>query len=183
MSLKCYTVNTDGIDAPRSDVPVFTDNLGWTNRQASKFYKTCPHLWLPNEPTIYTDANIFLLDSGPLEASLEHSDLVVFRHPYRQTIEQECHDVALRLNTDTTDLKKAYGPRLSSPGLYEAGVLARNCTQAVRQLGEIWWALICRYSLRDQLTLPLALEQLPTLRVFVIEANLREVPWLRFVPH
>lgn len=176
-----YTAIVGNFDLPRSDIPVFTGDLGMVPRLASRFYKTCPHFWF-HGPTCYVDGNISV--QGGFEAVLQllgDADLAIFAHPYWNTIRRECAEVAIG-GFDTASLQHDFADFLDVPGLFECGVLIRAYNERVKRLNEIWWSLICRYSQRDQLTFPIALKAVPDLKVNVLAGSVRNHPQFKFVP-
>ncbi len=177
--MKCYTAITGSYDKPRNDIQVFTDCLGRSPRLASKFYKTHPHLWF-QETTAWIDGNIFVLDNGGLDSLLGEADLALFKHPYRKTVREEC--AILKGKHDTAALQSQYGWLLDHTRLYEGGVMIRRDNPKVRRFNHRWWELIQRYSLRDQVTLPLAMRSVPGLKASIIPDNVRIHPVFRYEP-
>lgn len=177
-----YTAIVGKYDVPRSDIKVFANGFsGLSDRLSSKLYKSCPHLWLA-EPGIWLDGNIFpKVPESEIATLLDGADLAVFKHPFRSTVRQECVDI-LNRGCDTTELQRDFAALIDQNSLCECGVIIRKNTPEVRRFGRVWWTLICRYSVRDQVTFPIAVSLVPELRIKVIGANLREHPMFDFVP-
>lgn len=181
--MKIYSANVGMVDLPRDGVLVFSDDMGLPPRLASRKYKCLPHLFLERgHTTLYLDANVWF--SGNAQEIIGDADIALFAHPYRQTIRQEIaalegshyHEDALRIAAD-------FGEEVDAPGLFECGVLFRRDCDKVTVLNELWWAMVCRYSTRDQLTFPLALHRVPDIKVRIIPGNVRCHPDFVYAPH
>lgn len=180
-----YTAICGAYDQARNDILV----LGDENRTGgihlgileSKLFKILSHLFF-DETTVWVDGNIFpLADEGRIvDELLGDSDLALFNHPFRQTVRQECEFITIT-GHNTGELQRDFKDSIDKENLCECGILVRRNNSRVSRFNEKWWALICRYSVRDQVTFPIAAESVPDLKVNVIKANLREHPMFRFV--
>jgi hypothetical protein len=183
-----YTAITSGIDQPRNDVKVFSEPLiqpYLCDRLSSKVYKILGHLFVKC-PSIWVDVNITL--NVPEKQAMEllyGYDLVVFKHPYRKCVSEEVSKIIEcgYMQSDTGKEFLQEYPDVDKYGLFEAGVIMRSSYKMVARLNEIWWSLICRWSIRDQITLPIAIMQVPQVRVNVVDANIRNHPFFTLVYH
>lgn len=134
---------------------------GWGPRRTARYYKTLPHIHLPDcDVWIWLDANVKLLISQ--EEAVRRwlkSDLATFDHPVRTDLYQEAaacirmnkgDPVALRQQAVTYEL--AGHPK--NWGLAETRVVIRRNTPRIVELNERWWAEIEKHSVRDQVSLP-----------------------------
>jgi hypothetical protein len=150
----------------------------------AKRYKILPHLFFPDEAiTIWCDANIRL--KWPAEAAVDKflgdADMAVFKHPFRATPweefkalrEQKRFDI-LWLQMQLTAQEKAYREEglFEKAPLYECSFLIRRNNEWVNRAMEAWWAQICRWQWRDQVSLPYVLWKHPVkLRVHALNAR------------
>ncbi|MCS7338197.1 MAG: DUF616 domain-containing protein [Verrucomicrobiae bacterium] len=184
-----YTANIGEYDYPRSDgILCFQFGItGTDTRYDARMYKILAHLFI-REPSLWLDANIYL--RAPL-TEIAHEllplgyDIALFQHPYRRNaLEEACAMIEYQLE-DTRrvfEFIKAYEPVLQRVPLYETGVIARAFNSDVAAFNELWWRLVQRYSVRDQLTLPIALDTV-RLKVHIIRGNVRCHEWFEFNPH
>lgn len=149
----------------QKDLVKFTLTEHYANRRNAKIYKVLPHLMLPGyDYYFWVDATHEVIQP-PLriiEDYLRNEDLGVFRHPQRNCVYTEAMEV-LRLNYDEEELvnsqidfyKKINYPEFN--GLLELSAIIRKNTPATQLINLRWWELICKYSSRDQLSLPVVL--------------------------
>lgn len=180
-------------------------------RLNAKMPKIMPHLFTREPVTIWLDGNISTtfsedailreLDWNGLDA-----DMLIFRHPYRTTLEEEINELVV---TDKEDKKKLHafaewcdgngfdlkkmrsyqhrGPQWHLPlTLAECGLIVRDSRHSVmEQFAWLWWSLICRFSARDQLTFPIAVAMLQSqrdLKVHYIDGDIRKHHLFRYHP-
>lgn len=186
-----YTSICGGFEKPRSDIKCFTDSSGAfsTPRWQAKIYKVLGHLYVFEPRTLWIDGNIFLRvkpEQVEREFLPKDVDIGLMKHPYRKNVLQEC-DAVIQCRVETqanvnafiAHFGKAY---LESLPLYECNVIARNNTPQTIQLNLIWWSLICRWSVRDQLTFPMALAASKA-RVRAMNGNVRNSTLFRYKSH
>ncbi len=132
-------------------------------RMSAKWYKMHPHLLFPGERTIWIDSN-YSVTKNP-DPLLEDKELICYEHALRDCVWDELDqcikkkaDKEERLNKFKNMLVNKNFPR--NKGLYQGNVLIREDTAAVRNFDREWWDLIHVYTSRDQLTLPLIIENL-----------------------
>lgn len=185
-----YTAITGGRDHPRDDIKCFTGSVGFDDpRMNAKAYKVLSHLYLPDvRRSLWLDGNIHPLktENQLFDELCMHHDLALFEHPFRQSVADELDFlIEHKIIADGPDVQSfisRWGPLEDLP-LYEGGILLRRHYSAVEEFNAIWWSLICRYSFRDQITLPIAIESTRGLRVAHIKANLRNYPSFEYRDH
>ena len=138
------------IHEPRPDEPPFL---------AAKYRKCHPpecgrSLWL--------DASIWLRDEHILFDALElleSCDIATFRHPYRDCILDEAIESEYtpryrgqKVLRQATKMLEAGHPR--HWGLYSTGIIARNHTPEVLELGHEWWLRCSAETCQDQVSFP-----------------------------
>jgi hypothetical protein len=172
-----YSAIVGNIDLPRDDnIKCFTDVLrNFPNpRLSAKMYKVLFHLFLPEDTewSIWIDGNIKLKVSEDwLIEQTKPKEIGVFNHGERQCIYKEGHFCIEKGKGDPIEIEQqllAY-KRMGYPednGLSYCGVIVRKHTSQIKQLCEQWWAHICRYSIRDQISFPVVfgqyIQHLPT---------------------
>jgi hypothetical protein len=185
-----YTAICGGFDAARSDIQCFTDPGPFAHpRWSAKRYKILSHLWIADTVSIWVDGNIRCLASEQeIIAEFLPGDANVgcFRHPYRKNPIEEAFYIA-EISYDTINNMSGFvcgigQAALTALPLCECGVLVRRNTAEVATMNCAWWSLICRFSIRDQLTFPIAVQS-PGIRLNVVESNVREHPMFKFTPH
>jgi len=179
----------------RHDVPCFTDaGLFRHSVLEAKRYKVLGHLFFPDEFTIWVDGNIKLArDPGAIVAEyLGSADLAVFTHPVHKTVWQEFGCIATQPRFKIPYLQSQLEAQFNAyraEGLpedtpcFECNMLIRRRTPAVERLMEAWWAQICRWQWRDQVSFPYALWKAGRdVKVNVLgrETGIRE-DWLSFI--
>jgi hypothetical protein len=132
----------------------------------AKRYKVLPHLFFPDEPiTTWVDANIAVKvdDERIEERFLGKADMAIFKHPFRNTVEEEFKILQVierfkipwlqsQLNGQEMAYKKEGFP-IDSP-LWECNFIIRRNTPSINRLMDAWWSEICRWQWRDQVSLP-----------------------------
>lgn len=176
-----YTCITDAYDPPRSDsVHVITP------RMASKAPKILSHLFSKGT-SVWLDGNITLNVPEDVLVSewLEGADIATFAHPYRQTVDEEATEcVLIKAETqERIDQFFSIYREVKQMPLYETGVLVRGSHANIVSLNELWWLLYRQFSVRDQLTFPLALSMSLAVKIKCIQGNVRNHPWFTIVPH
>ena len=177
MKKAIYSVITGGYDelpqAPSFvgwDVIMFTDkkhsnSKGWEIRQLPKHndpliqsrdIKIRPHIHVPEYDLVcYMDANQKLIKEPPNET-------MWFRHQRRTNIFQEAEQIINngRFPSDIVnsqiDYYKSNG--YQDCGLYLNGFQVRdNNNKDIKRLNDVWYEETCRFTPRDQLSLPYAI--------------------------
>lgn len=187
-------------DDPSTSVPgwrtIHVDRTQFGSESApNRYFKMLAHksIFPGYDVSIYVDGNIRVIGrTTEFAANFLESGaaLGVFRHPRRQSIEEEAKaclesgklaDVA-RLESELADYTADGFP--DKQGLMETGVVVKNHRhRALDEAMELWWRLFERFDSRDQISLPYAIWKtgLPTL---VIEQSFREPnPYFGLYPH
>jgi hypothetical protein len=171
MKIIAYTA-ISGDYPKRDDIPCFTgEGIFTLGVMEAKIYKILPHLFLDCDISIWMDGNIFLKQDPEFYVNtlLGNADIACFTHPYRNSIHQE-FDVLILQDSRFRDpiiqkkliLQQAFYKERKlglGIGLYECGFIIRRHTPEVISLCETWWAEISRWSFRDQVSFPVALEK------------------------
>ena len=152
-----YTAITGEKDKPRDDIKVFTgENLFINPRYEARMYKTLFHHFIDDEYSIWVDGNVFL--KHPEEWYYEllgDNDIAVLENGFLPTIEAEarlCLKMGKGEPEKIQEQLKVY--QFEQVAHAQTGMLIRRNTPKLRQLSEEWWAHICRYSVRDQISFP-----------------------------
>ena len=164
---------------------------GVSPRLAAKTYKMLPHIVLPEfDGSIWIDGTVRVDSPAFAEEAMSWtsgSGIAMFRHPERDDICDEA-DVSLTMPKYQTGLIASQVahyldcgfPRHS--GLWCGGIIARQHTDLVRQLGEMWLAQVEKWSVQDQLSLPFCLRKLEIIPGG-FPASLYNNPWLTVTGH
>lgn len=167
-----YTAASADYKFKRSDIKQFTgDNIFTNGIMEAKRYKVLGHQFYPtNDTIIWIDSNITLLSNieQAIEQYLGNYDLVVFKHPHRNCIYKEFevlkNDKRFQipyLQNQIVEQEKHYR-KIGHPenyGLWECNFIIRRNTTAVNNLFNDWWAEICRWQWRDQVSFPVVLRR------------------------
>jgi hypothetical protein len=160
-----------------TDWIMFTDDInidapGWTVFLSPKIYENNTlnaRYWKHNPPqgkSLWIDGQIEIIDNRMLDlalSTLEQEDFALWRHPWRDCLYDEaeaCYRVGHgKVVLDQSDfyLKKYSLPK--NNGLWVTGVMARNMSSRMRSFQEAWWNHILTHSVRDQISLPIALHE------------------------
>ena len=133
---------------------------------ASRHPKILPHLYMPEySATLYVDANISVRVDPSLLADkyLDKAPFWVPKHPERKCLFAEAVECAvLRRGTKNALREEVARYALAGTpkdfGLSENGVLLRaHNDDEVIKIMELWWLLFSKGSLRDQISLPVAI--------------------------
>jgi hypothetical protein len=193
MLIETYTSITADKDAKREDIKVFPDYGRFKNPvMNSKVYKILSHKFLNEDITIWLDGNIYL--NVPKEQVVEEwlgdADMAVFEHNHGWSIYGEAEVIRKMFKSrpwiyeevkKQIDYYKSIGiPKIQ---LSMCGMIIRRNKPLVNQFNEAWWAEICRWSQRDQLSFPVVLSKFPELKVNYIKGNIKNHPYLRYETH
>lgn len=120
-----------------------------------------------------------------------HPDVIAtFNHPQRQTITEEA-EACIKLKKDDPALIHNQLNRYRTAGyrqetrLLETSVVIRSVTSAVRSFESSWWGQLVSGSVRDQLSLPWAVDQHKAhgLKLVILPGCREHSPGFRFQPH
>lgn len=156
----------DGVNVwEQRDVLKFSaiDNL--YNRRNAKPYKILSAIMFPQyEYIIWEDGNHQLKKDPDLiiEEYGADIDFLLFKHPDRKCLYQEMNAVVqwqLDYPNNVENQFRLY-KSLNMPeqyGLFEMSTFIVKTSDAVKELQLMWWEQICRFSSRDQISLPFCL--------------------------
>lgn len=138
------------------------------NRNA-KIHKILAHKYLNKyKYIIWMDANVSLAVSARIlvDKYLKKNKIALFKHNTGRDCIYEEAETCKNLKLDSISLideQTAYYKKEGCPehgGLFECTILLRkNCKEVIR-FNDFWWAEICRYSERDQLSFNYLLHKL-----------------------
>jgi hypothetical protein len=140
----------------------FTFDQKYKNRRNAKPYKIAPHLFVPNyDFYIWHDVSHELVTDPfkVVDKYLVDKDIALFKHTQRNCLYEEAK-ILKELGYDTNeniDRQISYYREQGMPenfGLYELPVSIRKNTPKIQTMNLAWWEQICRYSSRDQISLP-----------------------------
>lgn len=190
--IEIYTSIAGGKDSPRDDILCFSGNPKFNLAvMQAKAPKVLSHLYIFSEYSIWVDGNIKLLipPEDLIDKWLEDKyEMAVWKHPGRNCIYEEavvCQRIYPQI-TEDLDKQTRYYLAQGYPaynGLYEMGVIVRKHTDTVKALNESWWAEICRWSFRDQISFPYVLNKFPHLKLNIIEGNVRRHKYFEYELH
>ena len=163
--------------------PILKDDPARSSRDP----KIRPHLWLKkHRRSIYIDPSVLLRVGGRRLWSnlIPRSDLVFgcFEHSFRATLEDEYReiksyglDTALNLSRLRKMTRAVYGKEVFRKKPYWGGIIARrHHDPSCIHLMERWYALVMKYSRRDQLSLPLIIQDFPSDKVHILKFDIFE---------
>jgi hypothetical protein len=157
----------------------------------AKIYKILPHKFFHKEFSIWIDGNWFLtVHPDKLVGLLGDADLAVFKHASRQNIYEEAEAIKVyypqynELVDEQIGFYRRIGADESLP-LAECSLLIRRHSPIMDAFNEAWWADICRFSPRDQLSFPVTVANFPDLKVKYIDhpGGLYTHPYLKRIDH
>lgn len=163
-SIAVYTAIAGNRDKPRNDIPCLTGYSRFSDpRMNAKIYKVLAHRFIEAELSVWVDGNVRLnVFPETLVEMMGAADCAVFRHCERQDIYQEGafviarrKDAALIVNEQLQTYRDA---GWAKPDLGMCFLIVRRHSADIARRNERWWADICRYSVRDQLSFPVVFD-------------------------
>lgn len=165
-TLITYTAICGDYDKPREDYLCFTEKDFDKFRKPvmnAKIFKVLSHKFVDADISIWIDGNIRLRVSKEklVELFLKDNDIAVFKHSMTQNVYSEARALRNMLE-DQKEIIDKQVTQYKAEGfdggiLCDCSVLIRRNTSPVNRFNEQWWAEICRYSYRDQLSFPYVL--------------------------
>lgn len=193
--VQIYSSICGNFDKPRNDIQIFTDLPSDRFRlpvMNAKIYKILPHTYFSSQFSIYMDGNIFPLEDPlqMLQDLLKTADIAVFRHPFRKCLYEEHLPARLRVTQPYQGLMDEQIRRYRQEGmpemfgLAECGMIIRRHNKDTEEFNNRWWAEICRYTNRDQISFPYVMWKMKDrIKVNFIEGNVRKHPYFKYVNH
>ena len=170
-----YVLFTDCTDIESIPKPWNVINVDWLdtvdiqyrNRRSARHFKALPHVYMPqHDVSIWMDmTHDVVMDPYTIEEKfLSDSDIALFKHELRDCVFAEGlavmkyrFDHSQRVTSQLEYYKAAKYP--PGNGLWETpGVIRKNTTQ-ISKVNNLWWEMMCRYSSRDQISLPYILDK------------------------
>ncbi len=191
--MEIYTAIFGNNDAQRTDIKCFTGHNNFVYPVLNaKLYKILAHQYIDSDISIWVDGNITLLCSPQqlVDEFLGDADIGVFKHPFRNCIYQEGEELKkiMKLKQQHPIINKQIENYKSlgypdNNGLFENGVIVRRHSRMVEEFNNAWWAEICRWSYRDQLSFPVVLNKFPALKIKSNTGDVRKHPMFKYVTH
>lgn len=145
-------------------------------------------MFLDCEISIWVDGNIFpLVDKERLvDEFLGDADMALFKHPDRDCLYDEAP--ACKGLYDNQEYHKRVDGQIEAykrlgyegKGMAECNFIIRRHNDRVKRFCQEWWAHICRYSERDQLSYPVVKKDL---KINYLIGNIRSHPYFKYLPH
>ncbi len=177
-SYTALTQNRYGAFFKRTDIPCFGPEGGLLSPvYEARRSKMLGHLYFPDSGIlIWMDANIKLRisESEAVKRYLGDADLAVFKHPARDCLYEEIKILRTdrRFRSDPwlmrlLEEQEKHYRSLGFPekaGLWETNLILRRNIPRVNELFESWWAELCRWQFRDQVSFSHVLKNHPGVR-------------------
>lgn len=146
-------------------VPQWSIDKQYMDRRHAKVFKILPHLFLPGYDYYIWIDSTHMVGMNPnqiIDMYLKDSDIALFKHPERDCVYDEGDliqavkfDKGYNVQSQMNFYQSTSYPK--NNGLYELPCRIQRNTGQIQALMLTWWELICKYSSRDQLSLPFAL--------------------------
>lgn len=157
----------------------------------AKIYKILAHLYIDTDISIWIDGNIKLKVELKIivKELLGDNEMAIFKHPVRNCIYKEIPEAQNRYKENEIKIRDEiyqhgeYYKKIGYPehnGLYETGILIRRHIKKIEEFNNAWWAEICKYSNRDQISFPYILSKFPDLKLSVIDGDIRNHKYFRY---
>ncbi|NCD17236.1 MAG: DUF616 domain-containing protein [Actinobacteria bacterium] len=191
-STQMYTAIAGKYPFKRDDIKCFGfDAIFKRSVMEAKRYKVLPHIFIEEDITIWTDANIFLKTDKNflIENFLGDNDMALFKHPYRKTAYEEFatlrkdkrFDIAWLQEKLALQEKRYREEGFDGGQLYECNFIIRRNNERVNNLMNAWWAEICATQWRDQVSLPYVIWKYGGVKISEIEGNIRNNKFFKYV--
>jgi len=193
--VEVYTSIYNNKDKPRTDIKVFSEYDKFVSPvMNAKIYKVLAHKFLDCDISIWMDGNISL--QIPVEQAIEQwlgdNDIVFFRHYKSKSLDWELKWIKYvwrsrdRTVYDEAIKQVEHYEKIGLPDREDmamGGFIIRRHNKIVEEFNETWWAEICRWGQRDQLSLPMILKKFPKLKVYRINESIKDNKYLKYEEH
>lgn len=160
----------------------------------AKIYKILAHKFLDCEISVWLDGNIFLKIPAEqlVNEFLGEAEMAVMEHYHKKDLYWEAKMInsTFKRRTpwvrDEVNEQLAHYEKIGMPAREEVamgGLIIRRHTPLVARFNEAWWAEICRFSQRDQISFPMVRRQFPKLKVNLVKGCIKKHPYLRYDEH
>jgi hypothetical protein len=196
MNIKAYTAIINEKDFSRNDIEVFSGyNKFVSPCLNAKIYKVLAHKFLDCDVSIWMDGNIYMLKTPEwyVKEWLMDNDIVFFRHYKSKNIDFELKWIKYvwrsrerSVYEDAIKQVEYYtkaGLLPSKGDMAMGGVIIRRHTPLVEEFNNAWWSEICRFSQRDQLSLPIVLKRFSKLKVNRINEDIKNNKYFKYNVH
>ena len=148
----------------------------------AKMPKTQPWNFFESDYSVWIDANMELYDDIFLktfdEFKKSKKSIGIFEHSSRKNILEEINEVKKRLkddplllNSQKDEYKSNFGD-LTKISLYQGGFIIRDHSDPKLRLAmNKWQKEIDKFSVRDQISFPIALRNFPREKIFLIKRS------------
>jgi hypothetical protein len=164
---------------------VYEPRPGVHPNRAAKHPKYEPWKYTGADRSVWVDASFRIVSEAFAAEALSYADPIAqFAHPWRDCLYAEAKESAgLAKYAGEPVLEQADHYSIQGHpenwGLWATGVIARQHTDAVRELGARWLAETYEWSFQDQISQPYALRE-TGLRPAVFPGNHLATPWLAY---
>lgn len=147
-------------------------------RRMARYVKMHPHFFFPDyDYVVWMDANV--ISTKGIQEIVEQTmvndwDLGLIAHPLRESYAREAEE-CIRINADNPELISEQTAFYKGLGVREKNLIETNVivskvkSKATKDFFNIWWREICRYSLRDQISVNFALMESEAKFGFILE--------------
>lgn len=137
----------------------------YQHRRTAKLPKVLPQIYLPNYDYYIWQDSTHEVVTNPhyiVKYLLRGAEMGLFEHPQRDCAYKEAEEL-MKINYDSkylinemiNFLREENYPK--NNGLYELSTFITKNSQLMFDANILWWELICKYSSRDQISLPYVL--------------------------
>lgn len=191
--IEVFTAITNDKDTPRDDIMVMG---GYDKFQSpamnAKIYKIMPHKFMDCDVSIWMDGNIYM-DKYPewyVKEWLGDNDIAFFRHYKSKGLDWELKWIKYVWRSRDRDVYEEAIKQVEHYKKYDigkddmamGGFIIRRHNKKVERFNEEWWAETCRWSQRDQLSLPVVLKK-SDLKVNRINLDIKNNLYTRYEEH
>jgi hypothetical protein len=178
MKIVEFTVNIGNYDPVRQDLANINNyNLFRNNARNSRCIKILAHKFVDADVSIYYDSHVKCKAGITKEMIVENylgdGDICIIKSKKR--VYDEVKAAINRIaDTEERNILLAQGEYYKQHGfdnlkVYGYQPLIRRHNKITEQFNESWWAEICKWSYRDQVSFPVILRQFPELRVKFVD--------------
>lgn len=152
--------------------PKFSHYEEWSDRRNAKIYKILPDLFLPDyDVHVWVDSeHILIKDPHVMCENMSDYDMMAFSHWERSCAYEELGAISDRELDDPKSIREQLKyfylenfPR--NYGLYELPCFIRKNNKLTKEMGLMWWEMICRFTSRDQTTFPYVLWKMNKIKI------------------
>ena len=193
MKIKVYSVNIGECDKARTDgVFAYTENnLFYDAKRQANMYTALSHIYAEGaDVSIYVAGNL-MLKAKPeviVKELLGDADIAIYKHHKRDCVYLEAR-ILVNSNKDTAEVVEEHMQKYrdegypENGGLVETGMIIRRHNKRVEAFNNAWFAEMCRYSRRQQLSFNYVADKYPRLKVNMIDGNVRVNDYLIKTKH